>query len=113
MIKINYKKQNFMPTQLQQNILQELGIDQMPPERQEEMLTAMTEILLKRLTLRVLGELSEEKRQEFETVCSAREEEKVTKFFSDNVPGYEGIIQEEIAKFKQDMKSTVDTLLTA
>lgn len=100
-----------MTTQLQQNILQELGIDQLPLERQEEILSAMTEVLLKRLTLRVLENLSADQRQEFEIVCATKSQEKVIKFFSDNVPGYETIIQEEIKSFKQDMKETVDALL--
>jgi len=100
-----------MPTQLQQNIFQELGIDQLPPERQEEILTAMTEVLLKRLTLRVLEKLTEAQRQEFEALCAEKNEEKIMKFFSDNVPGYEQLIQDEITAFKKDIKETTDALL--
>lgn len=65
-----------MTTQLQQNILQELGIDQLPLERQEEILSAMTEVLLKRLTLRVLENLSADQRQEFEIVCATKVRKK-------------------------------------
>lgn len=100
-----------MPTQIQQDIFKELGIDQLPQERQEEVLTAMTEALFKRLTLRVLEKLTEAQRQEFEALCEAKNEEKITKFFADNVPGYETMIQEEILAFKADIKKTTDALL--
>lgn len=100
-----------MPTQIQRDLLKELGIDQLPEERQEEVLTAMTEVLLKRLTLKVLEKLTEAQRQEFETLCAAQDQEKITKFFSDNVPNYEQLIQDEIAAFKEDIKKTTDALL--
>lgn len=100
-----------MPTQIQQNVFEELGIDQLPPERQEEVLTAMTEVLLKRLTLKVLEKLTEAQQQEFEAVCAAKDQEKITKFFGDNVPGYDQLIQDEIAVFKADIKKTTDALL--
>lgn len=101
-----------MPNQnLRQDIIKELDIDQLPPEKQEEVLTAMTELLLKRITVRVLENLSEEQRKEFEAVSASGDADKVTEFFSKNVPGYEQIVQDEIAKFKVEMKETVDALL--
>jgi hypothetical protein len=100
-----------MPTQLQQDILKELGIDQLAPQRQEELLVAMTEVLLKRLTLRILEKLSDSQRKEFDIVCSDGNPEIIQAFFTQNVPGYEKMIQEEINSFKQEMKETVDALL--
>jgi hypothetical protein len=100
-----------MPTQLQQDILKELGISQLAPQRQEELLVAMTEVLLKRLTLRILEKLSDSQRKEFDVVCSYGNAEKIQAFFTQNVPGYEQMIQEEINSFKQEMKETVDALL--
>lgn len=101
-----------MPNQnLAQDILTELGINALPPERQEEVLTAMTELLLKRLTVRLLENLNEEQRKEFDVVSSSGDTEKVAEFFSRNVPGYGQIVQDEIAKFKTEMRETVDALL--
>jgi len=101
-----------MPTQnLQQDIIKELGIDQLPSEKQEEVLTAMTELILKRITLRILENLSEDQQKEFDKVVSEGDPEKATQFLSQNVSGYEQVVQEEIAKFKTEMKETVDALL--
>jgi len=71
----------------------------------------MTEVLLKRLTLRVLEKLSDSQRKEFDVVCSDGDPEKIQAFFTQNVPGYEQMIQEEIAGFKKEMRETVDALL--
>ena len=102
-----------MPTQtIQQDLIKELGIDQLPTERQEEILTAMTEALLKRITLRVLENLDEKQREEFDAVASANETEKVTEFLARKVPNYEQLIQDEIAKFRQDMTETVNALIS-
>ena len=96
---------------IQDDIIKELGIDQLPPEKQEEILTAMTEVLLKRLTVRVLEKLDEKQQEEFSQVSAGGDLEKVNQFFAANVPDYENIIQEEIGQFKEDMKETVDALL--
>lgn len=103
-----------MPNQsVQQDIIKELGIDSLPPAKQQEVLTVMTEAILKRLTLRLLESLSEAQRQELEQVSAAGDTEKVSQFLMANVPGYEGLIQDEVGKFKQEMMQTVDALLAA
>jgi len=101
-----------MPNQsIQDDILKELQIDQLPLEKQEEVLTAMTELLLKRLTVRVLEKLDEKQQEEFGQVSASGDPDKISQFFAANVPDYEKIIQEEIDLFKIDMKETVDALL--
>ncbi len=103
-----------MPTQsIQQDIIKELGIDELPPAKQEEVLAAMTEAVLKRITLVLLESLSEEKRNELEEASKTGDAGKVNEFFVANVPNYEKLIQNEVAKFKQDMAQTVDMLLAA
>ena len=100
-----------MPTQIEQDILKELGIDSLPPERQEEVLAAMTEAILKRIILRLAGELSEEQRGQLEAVGSSGDSEKISQFLTANIPNYETLIQEEVASFKKDMQVVVDALL--
>ena len=100
-----------MPTQIEENILKELEIDQLPEERQEEVLTAMTEAVLKRLMLRLIGAMSEEQRKQFEEIANAGDQAKISQFLEANVPNYETTIKEEVASFKKDMQATVDSLL--
>jgi len=96
---------------IQDDILKELEIDKLPPEKREEILTAMTELLLKRLTVRVLENLHEQQQEEFSKISASGDPEKINQFFVANVPDYETIIQEEIALFKKEMKETIDALL--
>lgn len=96
---------------IQDDIIKELGIDQLPPEKQEEILTAMTEVILKRITLRVLENFSEEQKDEFDKICAQGDQAKVSQYLEANVADYESIIKEETAKFRNEMHETVDNLL--
>jgi hypothetical protein len=96
---------------IQDDIIKELGIDQLPPEKQEEILTAMTEVILKRITLRVLENFSEAQKDEFDKICAAGDQEKVSQYLAANVVDYENIIKNEISQFKNEMHETVNTLL--
>lgn len=96
---------------LQTDILSELGISQLPEEKQEEVLTAMTEVILKRIALVVLGELGEENRKEFDAISAEGDADKMNDFLSQKISNYDQKVQDEIGKFKQEMKETVDALL--
>ncbi|HRY52623.1 MAG TPA: DUF5663 domain-containing protein [Candidatus Portnoybacteria bacterium] len=100
-----------MPTQLQQDIFKELGIADLPQERQEEVLTAMTEAVLKRIILRLVGQLSEAQRGQLEEVGNSGDSAKISEFLAANIPNHETLIREEVASFKKDMQMTVDALL--
>ena len=100
-----------MATQLQQDVFKELGLQDLPSDRQEEILVAMTEIILKRITLRVLERLGEKQRAEFDAVCASGDQEKINQFFLDSISDYEKMIGDEIARFKTEMGETVDALL--
>ncbi|KKT26315.1 MAG: hypothetical protein UW11_C0016G0009 [Parcubacteria group bacterium GW2011_GWA2_43_9b] len=100
-----------MPTQIEQDILKELGIDSLPPERQEEVLTAMTEAVLKRIILRLVETLADEKRTQLEEVGHSGDSAKISQFLADNIPNYEELVREEAVKFKKDMQIMVDGLL--
>lgn len=100
-----------MPIQLEEDILKELGVDQLAPPRRAEVLAAMTQAVLKRIILRLLQTLSDEQRTQLEEVAGSGDSTKTSQFLVANIPDYESLIREEVAKFRQDMKATVDALL--
>lgn len=100
-----------MPNLIQQDVLKELGINQLPAERQEEVLAAMTEAVIKRIILRLVGELSEEKRGQLEEIADAGDSAKISEFLAANIPDHETLVKEEVVSFKKDMQATVDGLL--
>ncbi len=100
-----------MPNLIQRDVLKELGIDQLPPERQEEVLTAMTEAVIKRIILRLVSGLSEAQQSQLEEVANSGDSAKISEFLAANIPGHEVLVKEEVANFKKDMQATVDGLL--
>ncbi len=97
-------------TNLQQNIFTELQLDQLPVERQQEILMALTELFLKKITLKVLDNLSEQQRQEFDALITAGEPEKISDFLAKNIQNYEQLVAEEIEHFKKEIKETMEAL---
>lgn len=95
---------------LQQNLIKELGIDKLPSEKQQEVLAAMTEALLKRLVIRVLEKLPEGDRAEFEKISKSQDAEKMTEFLKNKTPNFEEIAVQEIADFKKEITETVNKL---
>ena len=102
-----------MPTaNLQQDLIRQLGIDRLPSEKQQAVLTAMTEAVLKRLVVRVLEKLPENDRAEFEKTAKGRNAEKMTEFLKSKVPNFEEMATQEIAAFKKEMTETVNKLIS-
>lgn len=95
---------------IQQNIIQELGLQGLPEETQIKLLTQMTESVLKRITVRVLEQLSEQDQEELDKLQASGDAEKVDQFLKAKIPNYEQMVQEVIAEFKEEMKGNIETL---
>ena len=87
-----------------------MGLGDLPEERKTALLMQITESLLKRIVVRVLGELSETDRAAFEEVQETGDPEKINAFLTEKIPNYESMLQEIIAEFKTEMKDTVGAL---
>ena len=95
---------------LQQTILEELELTDLPEETQIKLLTQMTESVLKRITIRVLERLPEQDRIDLEKLQADGDLEKVNEFLKDKIPNYEQMIQEIVSEFKEEMKTNIETL---
>ncbi len=65
----------------QQNFLEDLGLNALPKEKQTELLTSMTESILKRITVRVLEHLSKKEKKEFDGVRESSDPDKINEIF--------------------------------
>jgi len=99
-----------MPKKLKENIIKNLGIDQLPEDKKEEVLMLMTEALLKRILITTLEKIPANKKEEFDEIFKSKDSEKINEFLSNNVPDYEKMLKNEIENFKEEMKSTVNEL---
>lgn len=87
---------------LQKNIISELNLEMLDDEKKVALLDKMSEVIQKRLTLRVLEKLSDSDQDEFEKIMD-KEPDKVSDFLQTKIPEFTEIIQEEIVKLKSEM----------
>jgi spore cortex formation protein SpoVR/YcgB (stage V sporulation) len=96
---------------LGKNVIHDLGLDALPPEKQEEVLLSIGKIIYQGVLLRVMEELSEEEKAAFDRVlASAKNEDDILAFLEDHVPHLEALIKEEIARFKEHSLQTLRAL---
>ncbi len=95
-----------MPNQLQ-NFLQkdliiELGLQALPDNKKEEMVLRIGELIQQNVVLRIISEMSESDKDEFEKVLGENNGEKTLEFLQARFPNLNQVVEEEIAKFKQE-----------
>jgi hypothetical protein len=92
---------------LKQNIIKDLGLEALSEEEQEEALLSVGRIIFQAVLIRVLQELDDQGKDEFDKLLSEKpnDEEAILKFLTEKVPNLNSIVREEVSKFKQE---TVD-----
>lgn len=95
---------------LEKNLKAELGIDNLPQEIQEEVLEQFTEVLMKKIALKIFESLSEDKRKEFLLIQDEGDEEKIQAFLAANIVNFEKSINQVIEDAKEEYRSTVENL---
>lgn len=94
-------------TILQQSIIEELGLKNLPQEKQEEILVKMTEVLLKKIYLETFEKLGEADRQELANILDGEPEpEKVEAYLRTKIEDYDGFVKKIVEDFKEEMKKT-------
>lgn len=108
-----------MDKYLKANLITELGIDKLPPERQAELLLKIGDVLYQAVIGRVVEELSESDRDEFDKLLALRiggldekkdDEDAVFNFLHSKLPNLDEIVNEEIAEFKKESLETMDAI---
>ena len=93
-----------MPTILQKNIIKDLGLDKLPEKEQEEALLTIGSIIFQAVLIKVMEELTEKEKDQFEKLLTEKpdDEEAILGFLKAKVPNLNEIVNEEVAKFKQE-----------
>ena len=100
-------------TILQQSIIEELGLQDAPKEKQEEILVKMTEVLLKKIYLETFEKLAEPDREELAQMLDGEAEpEKVEEYLRGKIEDYDGFVKKIVENFKEGMKKTTGDLGT-
>jgi len=89
---------------LEKDIIPELGLEHLSKDKQIALLDEMSKVVQKRITLRVLEEMPEEEKDEFERFLdNSSEPEQISDFLQKVIPNFFEIVQEEIVKLKSEM----------
>lgn len=92
------------PKNIFQQIFEDLGIEKLSEETQITLVTRLTELFLKRITVDILEQLSETEREEFLQIKNSGDSEKMLAFLRGKIPDYDQMVQKEIKEFKKEMK---------
>lgn len=101
-------------TILQKSIVEELGLQDLPQEKQEEILVKMTEVLLKKIYLETFEKLSEADCVELGNMLDGEEADpgKVEGYLRSKIENYDDFVKGVVDDFKADMKKTTGELGT-
>ncbi|MEI6588062.1 MAG: DUF5663 domain-containing protein, partial [Candidatus Moraniibacteriota bacterium] len=91
--------------QLQKELMEELGLSNLPLDKQNEILIKMTEVLLKRIFVETMERLSDVDRDAYEKMVDEKNDpEKIGEFLKEKVLNYDEMVQKIIVDFKEEMK---------
>lgn len=89
------------------DILKDLFPEGLSPEKEEEILDKMTDLLQKRLLLRVADNLAGVQKEELDTLLKNNDPNEIGAFMEKNVENLEQILNEEIKKLRKEIAEFV------
>ncbi len=99
-----------MDEEQKNDLLEEFDLKDLPKDVQAAILQAMTETLLKKISISILEKLSEEEREEFEKVREMEDAVKTESFLREKIEDYDALVEGVSNEFKHEMKEHIDEL---
>ena len=94
---------NQKDTIIQQTIIEELGLSELPQEKQEELLAKIGEVLIKRIYLETMERLEKEDQEKLVDMME-KNPDSIEAFLAEKIPNYEEFVKSIIDNFKQELK---------
>ncbi|MEI8360996.1 MAG: hypothetical protein WCG01_02625 [bacterium] len=93
-----------MQTQLQQNILKELGLENMAPEKKAIVMEKIGKVIFQAILIRVLEGMSESDKERFDEHLKNNPDdmEALFGYLEKNVLYFSDVVEQEILKFKKE-----------
>jgi hypothetical protein len=99
--------------QLDDNLLQELGLGSLPPAEKNKMLGHIYETLELRVGMRLAEQMSDEQLDEFEAFIDRNDEAGALHWLETNFPDYKKVVAEELEKLKGEIKTQAPAIVEA
>jgi hypothetical protein len=94
--------------EVQKRLVEELGLSDLPKDKQEELLIKMTEVLLKRIFVETMERLNDVDRETYEKMMDENgDQEKISVFLREKVYNYDEMVEKIIFDFKKEMKEAI------
>jgi hypothetical protein len=94
-----------LQSQMQKKLIDDLGIANLPEEKQNEIIIKSTEVLLKRIFLETMEHLDGEAVDEYDKMVeNGASTEQLDEFFKSKINNYEAMVQKVIDNFREEMK---------
>jgi len=91
-------------TQLRAELITAFHLEQVPPEKQDELIAKMGEAILKRIFLETMEKIGDDGVVEYEALLDKEAKpEEIDAFFEKKIPGYNVFIKGIIEEFKEEM----------
>lgn len=94
-------------TKLRADLIEELALSGLAPEKQDELLDKMLEALLKRIFMNTMERLGDAGVDEYEKLIENEktEEKDVAAFLEAKIPDYDSFVNGIVDQFKKDIKA--------
>jgi len=101
-----------MPKSIKDNLISQLGLDDLPQEKKIELMMKWGDIVQKDIIMRVLKELPENNKVELDRLLAAEGDnfKEIYKFLEGKMPNLDDIVKEEIEKFREEIKDSAKKL---
>lgn len=99
--------------QLDDNLLRELGLGQLPAAEKNKMLSHIYETLELRVGMRLADQMSDEQLEEFERYIDANDEAGALKWLETNFPDYKSVVADELEKLKAEIRQQAPAIVEA
>jgi hypothetical protein len=98
---------------LNNELLQELGLEELPTQEKEKFLKHIYETLEMRVGTRLAEKMSDEQLDEFETFIDNKDDSGAFHWLEVNFPNYKDVVSEEFEKLKIEIRNSARDIIAA
>jgi hypothetical protein len=99
--------------QLDDNLLRELGLGDLPAPEKNKMLAHIYETLELRVGMRLAEQMTDAQLDEFESYIDNNDEAGALKWLETNFPHYKDVVAEELEKLKSEIRQQAPQIMEA
>lgn len=99
--------------QLDDNLLQELGLGSLPAAEKNKMLAHIYETLELRVGMKLAEQMTDAQLDEFESFIDKNDEAGALHWLETNFPNYKQVVADELEKLKAEIKTQAPAIVSA